>query len=114
MTSVRQDFLRRSRRWRDQIGEETSRLRDQFQEVGGRFEERLEGWLEEPEGSDGPGRTAYGDRPEAWEAWGEEPEPDPYPSRYGPPGDRRPPSRPDPRQAPARGRDGESDEDPWI
>ncbi|MCP9808120.1 RNA methyltransferase [Cyanobium sp. HWJ4-Hawea] len=35
--SVRQEFLRRSRRWRDQ-----------FQKVGDRFEERVEGWLEEP------------------------------------------------------------------
>jgi hypothetical protein len=47
--SVRQEFLRRSRRWRDQMQEETSRLRDQFQQAGDRFEERLEGWLEEPE-----------------------------------------------------------------
>jgi hypothetical protein len=46
--SVRQEFLRRSRRWRDQVGQETTRIRDQFQEVGGRFEERLDGWLEEP------------------------------------------------------------------
>lgn len=35
--SVRQEFLRRSRRWRDQ-----------FQQAGDRFEERVEGWLEEP------------------------------------------------------------------
>lgn len=35
--SVRQEFLRRSRR-----------LRDQVQEAGSRFEERLEGWLEDP------------------------------------------------------------------
>jgi hypothetical protein len=35
--SVRQQFLRRSRRWRDQL-----------QEAGGRLEDRLEGWLEEP------------------------------------------------------------------
>jgi hypothetical protein len=112
--SVRQEFLRRSRRWREQIGEETSRLRDQFQEVGGRVEERLEGWLEEPEDPDGPRRTAYGDRAEAWEAWGEEPEPDPYSSRYGPPGDRRSPSRPDPRQRPDPVRDLDSEEDPWI
>ncbi|MFM7733803.1 MAG: RNA methyltransferase, partial [Cyanobium sp.] len=42
--SVRQEFLRRSRRWRDQVGEETSRLRDQFQQAGGRLEDRLEGW----------------------------------------------------------------------
>jgi sporulation protein YlmC with PRC-barrel domain len=34
--SVRQDLLRRSRRWRDQM-----------QQAGGRFEQRLEGWLEE-------------------------------------------------------------------
>ena len=47
--SVRQEFLRRSRRWRDQMQEESSRRRDQFQQAGDRFEERLEGWLEEPE-----------------------------------------------------------------
>ena len=35
--SVRQQLLRRSRRWKEQV-----------QEVGGRVEERLEGWLEEP------------------------------------------------------------------
>ncbi|MEX0588948.1 MAG: RNA methyltransferase [Cyanobium sp.] len=35
--SVRQEFLRRSRRWRDQV-----------QEAGSRFEEKVEGWLEEP------------------------------------------------------------------
>jgi sporulation protein YlmC with PRC-barrel domain len=35
--SVRQQLLRRSRRWREQV-----------QQAGGRFEERLEGWLEEP------------------------------------------------------------------
>ena len=132
--SVRQEFLRRSRRWRDQIGQETSRLRDQFQEVGGRFEDRLEGWLEEPEDPDAPRRTAYGDRPEAWEAWGQGPEAaadqdefyqsesyqsqsdqsEPSPSRYGPPGDRRSPSRSQRRQPPAQGRDWPSDEDPWI
>lgn len=35
--SVRQELLRRSRRWRDQV-----------QDAGSRLEERLEGWLEEP------------------------------------------------------------------
>jgi hypothetical protein len=30
------------------MGDETSRLRDQFQQVGDRVEGRLEGWLEEP------------------------------------------------------------------
>jgi len=118
--SGRQEFLRRSRRWRDQIGEETSRLRDQFQEVGDRFEERLEGWLEEPDGPDSPRRSPYGtnhpyaDSHGAWEAWGEAPDPDPYASRYDPPGDRRPPSRPDPHQRPVSGQDLDSDEDPWI
>ena len=36
--SVRQELLRRSRRWRDQV-----------QDAGSRLEERLEGWLEEPD-----------------------------------------------------------------
>ncbi|MEX0587692.1 MAG: RNA methyltransferase [Cyanobium sp.] len=35
--SVRQELLRRSRRWRDQV-----------QEAGSRLEEKVEGWLEEP------------------------------------------------------------------
>ncbi|MFZ0408234.1 MAG: RNA methyltransferase [Cyanobium sp.] len=63
--SVRQEFLRRSRRWRDQMGEESSRLRDRFQAASGRFEQRLEGWLEEPpwdEQVDG-GLTASSRRP---------------------------------------------------
>lgn len=46
--SLRETLLRRSRRWRDQWEEESSRLRDQWQQASGRFEERLEGWLEEP------------------------------------------------------------------
>jgi hypothetical protein len=49
--SVRQEFLRRGRRWRDQLQEETERLRDSFQQAGDRFEERLEGWLEEEPGA---------------------------------------------------------------
>lgn len=35
--SVRQELLRRSRRWRDQV-----------QDLGDRFEQRVEGWLEDP------------------------------------------------------------------
>ena len=61
--SVRQEFLRRSRRWRDQMQEETSRLRDQFQQAGDRFEERLEGWLEEPE----PPRERWDPDEENWD-----------------------------------------------
>lgn len=46
--SLRETLLRRSRRWRDQWEEESSRLRDQWQQASGHFEQRLEGWLEEP------------------------------------------------------------------
>jgi sporulation protein YlmC with PRC-barrel domain len=46
--SLRQDLLRRSRRWRDQMGQETTRLKERFQEAGGVLEDRMEGWLEEP------------------------------------------------------------------
>ena len=82
--SVRQEFLRRSRRWRDQMQEETTRLRDQFQQAGDRFEERLEGWLEEPpwDGSDdrderrGPhaqsearSTSRHSVKPETWDDW---------------------------------------------
>lgn len=66
--SMRQQFLRRSRRWRDQVQEETTRLRDQFQQAGDRFEERLEGWLEEPPW-DEPEPRRNG---EAWDQWDEE------------------------------------------
>jgi hypothetical protein len=81
--SVRQELLRRSRHWRDQV-----------QQVGERFETRMEGWLEEPPWdappprtvdwrSDSPADPAEADRdgwtgPEPWdeEAWAE-PEPEP-------------------------------------
>jgi hypothetical protein len=98
--SVRQEILRRSRRWRDQMGEETGRLREQLQQAGGRLEDRLEGWLEEPPWSESSGPSGPGE-PEAprWppgasdplDEWEEEPAP-----RY-------------------RGRrDDPEEEDPWI
>jgi len=109
--SVRQELLRRSRRWRDQVQEETSRLRDQFQQAGDRFEERfserLEGWLEEPEPQQEPSWDRYGDREpqrfrtdeasgEAWDDWDEDPaDPPSRPTRGG----RRPASEED---------------DPWV
>ena len=106
--SVRQEFLRRSRRWRDQMQEESSRLRDQFQQAGDRFEERLEGWLEEPPW-DGP------DQPDAYrgprqdpqedlngEAWDDWPDPEVDVSL-----DRRP------RRPIRRDTDRERD-DPWL
>lgn len=114
--SVRQEWLRRSRRWREQMGEETARLRDQFQQAGGRIEERLEGWLEEPpwqESGAAPRRwpdvrtdqrmgQRADERPEAGDPWPEEPwdAPEPAPPRRSP--------RPD------RYRGSDEDDDPWI
>ncbi|MCS5693180.1 RNA methyltransferase [Cyanobium sp. FGCU-6] len=121
--SVRQEFLRRSRRWRDQMGEETARLRDQFQQAGGRLEDRLEGWLEEPPWDERQERAGRVDEP----AWPEGPAPDVDPDAYDdwidengdadgagapdagldsrtPAPGRRPPDR-------YRGRD---DDDPWV
>ena len=109
--SVRQELLRRSRRWRDQVQEETSRLRDQFQQAGDRFEERfserLEGWLEEPEPQQEPSWDRYGDREpqrfrtdeaagEAWDDWDEDPA--------------------DPPSRPTRGgrRPAPEEDDPWV
>ncbi|MCT0231169.1 RNA methyltransferase [Synechococcus sp. CS-1324] len=118
-SSVRQQLLRRSRRWRDQVSEETSRLRGQFQQVGDRFEERLEGWLEEPPWQDAgedPADSRRWDEPEFPEPedrrsrrprdldplddWEETdwPEPDPP--------EARPDARPRQRQDP--------EPDPWV
>jgi len=119
--SVRQQLMRRSRRWRDQV-----------QQAGGRFEERLEGWLEEPpweesrQAIDPPGgddereprhQRWPPDGPDPHEDWPEEPEAEerasrpPYRAddldepRDDDPGDDRPPPR-------YRGR--REDDDPWI
>jgi len=93
--SVRQQLLRRSRRWRDQVDSEAARLREQFQQAGGRFEERLEGWLEEPpwEPERTPPDEAAWTGPDPLEDWEEEPPPRPR---------RR---RPEPEEA---------DDDPWV
>ena len=86
--SVRQEFLRRGRRWRDQLQEETERLRD-------RFDDRLEGWLEEePQLADDPEPRRSSD--EAWDDW-EAP-------------DRSASGRPSRASHPAE----RSDEDPWL
>ena len=101
--SVRQEWLRRGRRWRDQMQQESERLRDQFQQAGDRFEERLEGWLEEPpwEGDEPrePQRQPSRNR-EAWDDWDEQGEPSAPPST--------PPSR---RSSDPRSWD---EADPWL
>ena len=90
--SVRQEFLRRGRRWRDQLQEETERLRDQFQQVSGQMEERLEGWLEEEEDNDDREPRWSRSEQETWDDWDA-----PTPAR--PSRDRRTP---------------QADEDPWL
>ena len=130
-SSVRQELLQRSRRWRRQMEEETSRWRDQMQQAGGRLEERLEGWLEEPpwdeprrpygqvdrdrwspsrpgeedgdpDGSDGPLPVAAADR-EPWE------EDDWAPAAVSPPA----PSPPD-RRRPGPTAASQPSDDPWV
>lgn len=97
--SVRQQLLRRSRRWKEQV-----------QQVGGRVEERLEGWLEEP-----PWPDAFREEP----PWPERAEPDaagPDPLEDWPEeetGERRR-EEPPPRRDRYRGREPHDHEDPWI
>jgi hypothetical protein len=63
---VRQELLRRSRRWRDQV-----------QDLGDRFEQRVEGWLEEPPWQDSePARRRVDGSSDDWseqEAWDQRP-----------------------------------------
>ncbi len=123
--SVRQQLLRRSRRWKEQV-----------QEVGGRVEERLEGWLEEPpwpeafreeipwperdrdpepdprdryDGDPYPEQRYANDRdePDPLEDWPEEEEPEAPPPES-------PPEPPAPRRDRYRGREPHGDDDPWI
>ena len=128
--SVRQELLSRSRRWRDQV-----------QQAGERFEERVEGWLEEPpwDRAEAPWSRGFEppwrDAPDDWE------EAEPWPRRarpgdervpadvagHGEPwdddeawqprvdpvdDDRWPDSPRDPRSTANRSR--RSDDDPWI
>ena len=59
--SLREDLLRRSRQWRQQLDSGSSRWREQWQQASDRLEQRLEGWLEEPPW-DGPERWRQQDR----------------------------------------------------
>ncbi|MFM7265153.1 MAG: RNA methyltransferase [Cyanobium sp.] len=99
--SVRQELLRRSRRWRDQVEGETARLRDQLQQAGGRLEDRLEGWLEEQpwDGPDGPrDPLSPPPGPDPLDDWEED--------GWDAPASAAPPPRP--RRGQSR------DDDPWI
>ncbi|MBM5823169.1 MAG: RNA methyltransferase [Cyanobacteria bacterium K_Offshore_surface_m2_011] len=134
--SVRQQLLRRSRRWKEQV-----------QEVGGRVEERLEGWLEEPpwpeafreerpwperdrdparerrdpydEDPGGPDPYAEDryagepDEPDPLEDWPEEEETQEPPRDFREPRP-APPEEPPPRRDRYRGREPHGDDDPWI
>jgi hypothetical protein len=96
--SVRQEFLRRSRHWREQV-----------QQVGERFESRLEGWLEEPPWDAPPPRTVdwRQDGPEEEEL----PRP-PTPSSGPEPWDGDSWEEPEPRHERERQRDRQ--DDPWV
>ena len=107
--SVRQQLLRRSRRWKEQV-----------QEVGGRVEERLEGWLEEPPWPEAfreeipwpererEPRDRYENDRDPLDDWPEEPEEPPEPPRQPPP------PEPAPRRDRYRGREPHGADDPWI
>jgi hypothetical protein len=98
--SVRQELLRRSRRWRDQV-----------QQAGDRFEQRLEGWLDEPPWHDDTAAGAAPEWPdeersaEPWDEFWDQPQP---PRRR-----RQPPVDPDRYSGSAR-TSRPDDEDPWI
>lgn len=117
--SVRQELLRRSRRWRDQV-----------QDAGERFEQRVEGWLEEPPwDAPEPGRRVWEPevpdddgrdwaRPEQGRA-SRDLEPEPWddqwnelPRRHAFWDDQPPPPEEEPRRS-AR-RSPREDDDPWI
>ena len=95
--SLRQDLLRRSRRWRDQMEEESSRLKERFQDASGALEDRLEGWLEEPPWESPERERSRSPEPgvDPLEDWPDDPP-------------RQPPSR-SPRRPPAHEVD-----DPWV
>lgn len=82
--SVRQELLRRSRRWRDQV-----------QDLGGRVEQRVEGWLEEPPWQEESPRANEADE---WDTW-----PESFPPSSAEDSRRQRRSAPPP-----------NDEDPWF
>ena len=90
--SVRQDFVRRSRHWREQL-----------QQFGDRAGERLEGWLEEPPWDDYPSRRDFN-----------EPDDRPQPMDSDPLEDWHDDDWIDREPAMQNRRPGERDGDPWI
>jgi hypothetical protein len=108
--SVRQEWLRRSRRWRDQMQEESVRLRDQVQQVGDRFEERLEGWLEEApwDPAEEPDHVKGA---EAWDDW---PETESSSGAWSDAADGGAERRRRKTAESASSRRGDPDQDPWF
>ncbi|MGC6482970.1 MAG: RNA methyltransferase [Synechococcus sp.] len=103
-SSVRQDLMRQSRHWREQL-----------QQMGDRAGERLEGWLEDPPWD----RVAdWSEQPSRVDDAVDSPSPDPLDGWDGPewsqdqPPSRRPDQRPSRRSEPRSARD--SDADPWV
>jgi len=116
--SVRQELMRRSRRWRDQV-----------QDAGTRFEQRVEGWLEEPPWDSPEPRRSFwepengvpSDRdPEDERGWDASP-PDRSPTaRQAEPWDDQwhdrweEPSPPREERRPPRRAPRNEDDDPWV
>ena len=102
--SVRQELLRRSRRWRDQVSE-----------LGDRVEQRVEGWLEEPpwpEPDRDTGLPERGFRDPEDQRW-REPQQEPWEQDDWPERDWQ--EEPPPRGSRQRSRRApEPDDDPWI
>lgn len=97
--SIRQELLRRSRRWRDQVQDERERLRERLQQAGQRWDARLEGWLEDEEEGyledrfrgpvAGPGARPSTGRDQSWgpdRPLEEESGPEPWDELWEPPG----------------------------
>lgn len=83
--SVREELLRRSRRWRDRLDVETGWMRDQMQEIGQRAGGRLEGWLEEEEPRDDQPPPHPVSERDVWDDWEDEDPPQPRRREQGDP-----------------------------
>ena len=84
--SVRQEFMRRSRRWRDQV-----------QDLGDRFEQKVEGWLEDPPWPEESLRQPFEQEPWDQDDW-----------------DQQAGQQPNPRSRRSHDRASQPGDDPWI